>query len=483
MSLWTSLEPSSATVEAGDSTTVRLRVRNTGSVVDEYRFEPVGDVAPWTRVEPQVLRLYPGTTGTVELTFQPPRSPDATAGPNPYAVRITPTEYPDAVTVPEGNLTILPFSEVRAELVPVVVRGRFRGKPRLAVDNLGNTPLTASITGSDRGDQLGYEIHPANVQIEPGRAAFVKARLSPQQVTWIGPREERPYTLALQRSGAEPQPVDGTYVQLGVLPRWLATFFGIALAMAIAFAVLWFAYKPKVSSAATASPAEVGDALPPEPEPTPELTEPPPEEEVEEPVEEPTEEEPEEEPAPPPEEDGSGGGGGAPPPSGEQDHPVPARHIMLRNTHSDRCADIPARGPGKVDGPVQQAECTPVGDNQLWHLDVKFPGGGPNGRSLFQIVNAADDLCMDLPGHQGQPARTQITEHTCDGTRQDNQLWWLEPRGKNGYWIHNLASDNLCLDVDGLNSDTGTPLAIYRCIEDDDQRWEIVRPFEEDQGS
>ncbi|MET7652917.1 hydrolase, partial [Streptomyces sp. NPDC005859] len=51
MSLWTSLEPASVTVDPGSRATVRLRVRNTGDVVDEYRFEPVGPIAPWTTVE------------------------------------------------------------------------------------------------------------------------------------------------------------------------------------------------------------------------------------------------------------------------------------------------------------------------------------------------------------------------------------------------------------------------------------------------
>ena len=36
-------------------------------------------------------------------------------------MRITPTEHPEAVTVPEGNLTITPFTEVRAELVPPIL--------------------------------------------------------------------------------------------------------------------------------------------------------------------------------------------------------------------------------------------------------------------------------------------------------------------------------------------------------------------------
>lgn len=108
---------------------MRLRVRNTGDVVDEYRFEPVGDLAPYARVEPPSLRLYPGTTGTVEVSFDVPRTPDAAAGPHPYAVRITPTEHPEATTVPEGNVTVTPFTEVRAELVPPVVKGRLRASP------------------------------------------------------------------------------------------------------------------------------------------------------------------------------------------------------------------------------------------------------------------------------------------------------------------------------------------------------------------
>src|SRR5690606_30884057 len=108
-------------------------------------------------------------------------------------------------------------------LVPPTVKGRFRGRPRLAVDNLGNTKVTASLSGSDNGDQLSYELRPSNVQIEPGRAVFVDTTLKPRETIWFGSKVERPYTLAVRRSGAEPTEVEGTYVQRGFLPRWLAT--------------------------------------------------------------------------------------------------------------------------------------------------------------------------------------------------------------------------------------------------------------------
>ncbi|MFG3262413.1 MULTISPECIES: hydrolase [Streptomyces] len=308
MSLWTSLEPASATVDPGASTRVRLRVRNTGDVVDEYRFEPVGSVAPWTTVEPPTLRLFPGTTGTVELTFAPPRTPDATAGPNPYAVRITPTEHPDAVTVPEGNLTVTPFTEVRAELVPPTVKGRFRGRPRLAIDNLGNTRVTASLSGTDTGDRLSYDLQPGNVQIEPGRAVFVDATLRPRQIIWFGSKEEQPYALAVRRSGAQALEIDGTFVQRGFLPRWLATALSLSLALAIAFVMIWLAYKPQVRSLAAEKLEQAGVSTLPPPSPSAPgnvKSSPPP----------PPEEKPQEEPAASPSPqagggDGGGGGGG-----------------------------------------------------------------------------------------------------------------------------------------------------------------------------
>ncbi|QKW09309.1 ricin-type beta-trefoil lectin domain protein [Streptomyces sp. NA04227] len=458
MSLWTSLEPASTTVDPGGSTFVRLRVRNTGDVVDEYRFEPVGDTAPWTTVEPQVLRLYPGTTGTVELTFAPPRTSDAVAGPHPYAVRITPTEHPEAVTVPEGNLTITAFTEVRAELVPPTVKGRFRGRPRLAVDNLGNTKVTASLAGSDTGDHLTYEIRPGNVQIEPGRAAFVDTTLRPRQVIWFGAKEERPYTLAVRRSGAEPLEVEGTYVQRGFLPRWLATFFGFALALTIAFVMIWISYKPQVRSSATEQTEEAGREIKPTPSASPSLAPPPPPE-----PEKPEPEKPE------------GGGGGDEKP--KEKSVVPAENVVLRNTTTKLCAELPGFDKGEINGPVQQSVCDETDkDNQLWNLEVKYPKLGPGGTALFQIRNVKDEFCMDLGEYDGRPAGTKIAEFTCDGTTADNQLWWIEKQESGDYWIRNYASNNKCLGVEGKSDGVvNTPLNIAECANSDDHEWKIIR--------
>ena len=229
-----------------------LRLRNTGDVVEEYRIVPVGDPALWVKVEPSTLKLYPGTSGSVELTFSPPRTPDATAGPNSYGVQIIPTENPGATTVPEGNLTITPFTDIRAELLPPTVRGRFRGRPTLAVDNVGNVKVTASLAGRENGNQLGFDIRPSSLQIEPGRAAFCKVRIKPNRTIWGGQKETRPFKIALQRSGAEPELVDGTYLQLTLFPRWTFRLLSFAVMLVVLFVALWFAVRPSVQSKAIA---------------------------------------------------------------------------------------------------------------------------------------------------------------------------------------------------------------------------------------
>jgi hypothetical protein len=459
VSLWTSLEPASATVDPGASTRVRLRVRNTGDVVDEYRFEPVGSVAPWTTVEPPTLRLFPGTTGTVELTFAPPRTPDATAGPNPYAVRITPTEHPDAVTVPEGNLTVTPFTEVRAELVPPTVKGRFRGRPRLAIDNLGNTRLTASVAGGDTGDHLSYDIRPGNVQIEPGRAAFVEATLRPREIIWFGSKEQRPYALTVQRSGVVPLAVDGTFVQRGFLPRWLATALSVSVALAIAFVMIWLAYKPAVSSGATEKLAEAGStALPSPVESAPSA---PKADASAAPLPSP------EAPSSPAEKeetggsgstgssgsDGGGGGGttgGGTEPEADPE-PVPGQLII--GQASDRCVDVTDSqdGKGRDGTPLQIYDCSGTA-NQKW----VFNGDG-TVRSL--------GMCMDVAwGSREDGAVIQLAR--CSGNPA--QQFVMSTAGD----LVNPQADK-CVDVKDGGTGNESKLQLWTCSGTPNQKWRV----------
>jgi hypothetical protein len=131
-----------------------------------------------------------------------------------------------------------------------------------------------------------------------------------------------------------------------------------------------------------------------------------------------------------------------------------------------------------VNGPVREFTCDgTTHDNQLWNLEVREKGGGPEKSDLFQIRNVKDQMCMDLPDYGAKPAQTGVFEFQCDGTTADNQLWWLDKQDDGHYWIRNYSSNHLCLDVAGFSTGgNDTPLTIYYCSKTDDQEWDIVHP-------
>ena len=115
---------------------------------------------------------------SVRITFRPPRSSDVPAGPMAFGVRVASQEDPGGSVVEEGVLQVGAFADTSAELAPRTSRGRTGATHDLAVDNRGNTPLNATITGLDP-DRVGHVRHqaaqrggrPGHRDVREGRAS------------------------------------------------------------------------------------------------------------------------------------------------------------------------------------------------------------------------------------------------------------------------------------------------------------------------
>ncbi|MET9555550.1 hypothetical protein [Streptomyces sp. NPDC006645] len=258
MSLTASLDDTSVAAEPGAETALPLQVLNSGSTVEEYRFEVVGACAAWSAVEPAVLSLYPGDSGTVSLMLRPPRDSTVPAGETPFGVRVVPTGDPAGTVVPEGRVTVLPFTETTAELVPRSSHGALSGRHRFAVDNRGNTPVTVRL-GAQPGSELArVDFAAPELRIEAGRAEFGKLRVRPAKRMWRGAPVTHPFQVsAAPQPAAEgqeaPDPVlvDGSYQQEPLLPSWLPRALIVAAVVLIALVGLWYALlRPAVKSAA-----------------------------------------------------------------------------------------------------------------------------------------------------------------------------------------------------------------------------------------
>lgn len=255
------LEPTSLHVQPGEQVTATLRVRNAGSVVDEFTFEVLGDAGAWTTVVPEVLRLLPGDEEQVTLTLAPPRSAQASAGETPFGVKVTPKEDPSGSVVEEGVVTVAPFVDVTAELLPRTSQGRRRGRHELAIDNRGNDLLNADVIARDENDQLEFEVDDPGMMLEPGRAQFTGLDVRPQKRFWRGPEKTLPFEVVVQSpNGVPPVTVEGTMVQKPLLPKWLGKALLALLALLLLLALLWYTLlRPTIETAAEDAAVEAAE--------------------------------------------------------------------------------------------------------------------------------------------------------------------------------------------------------------------------------
>ena len=243
----------------GAVATCTVTVKNTGTVVDQFTIDILGDPAAWTAAEPGTLSLFPGAEGTTTVFFRPPRAAETPTGELPFGVRARSQEDPAGSAVEEGVLVVGAYQDTFAELVPRTSRGSRGATHELAVDNRGNSRLNADVTAGDQDQLLRFDVEPPGLVVEPGTAGFAKVRVKPRSRFWRGQPKTRAFKVAVQGEGGPPILLDGSLLQEALLPRWLIPALLGLLAALILLAVLWLTVlQPAIKSAATAALEDAG---------------------------------------------------------------------------------------------------------------------------------------------------------------------------------------------------------------------------------
>jgi hypothetical protein len=257
-------------VEPGQSVSIVVKVRNTGSVVDEFGLDVLGDTAAFAVCEPPAISLFPGAEGEARVVFSPPRAPSTPAGGIPFGLRARSREDPAGSAVEEGTVQVGGFADPHAELVPRTSRGARSAAHEVAVDNRGNTRLAAEVEAVDADQQLRFDVNPPAVVVEPGMAGFTRVKVSPAKRFWRGQPKTRPFQLFVKPEGGLPIQLDGTLLQESMLPPWFLKALLLLIAAIVLLVLAWlFLLKPTIQSAASeavASPIaelkdDVNDAL------------------------------------------------------------------------------------------------------------------------------------------------------------------------------------------------------------------------------
>lgn len=253
------MEPTVLNVAPGGTESHTVRITNAGSIVDQFVLDVVGVIGGWITVEPAVLNLLPGDEGVATVTFAPPRGSEVLAGEVAYAVRVMSREDTAGSVVQEGTVTVLPFAEVAAEIVPRTSRGRRRGVHEVAIDNLGNVPFGVGLLATDPDNALRFRCDPAAVLTDPGTATFVRITAKPVKRFLRGPDERLPFQVLISPDAAPSVTVEAALLQKALIPKGVLLAAGLVVAGVAVLAVLWQTLlKPSIQS--TASDAAVAAA-------------------------------------------------------------------------------------------------------------------------------------------------------------------------------------------------------------------------------
>lgn len=199
------------TAAPGGAGVAQVLIRNTGTVVDQFAVNLVGDASAWARPVPPALSLFPGAEQTIEIHFSPPRSSAVAAGSVPYGVRVTSQEDAEFSVVEEGSVDIAGFAAIEAKIVPRTSEAKRSAVHRVEVTNTGNSVVTAELSASDPDELLAFDIEPRTLEVQPGQTSIAKVKVAAKKSQKRGARR-MPFQVLIE-PGGPPVQVDANFEQ------------------------------------------------------------------------------------------------------------------------------------------------------------------------------------------------------------------------------------------------------------------------------
>ncbi|MEU0002454.1 hypothetical protein ABZ069_36705 [Streptomyces microflavus] len=236
----------------GEESRQSVQILNSGTVVDHFELDVLGEARQWIRVEPAEVNVYPDQTVEVELVFKPPRSAELTAGPATFGLRVMSHEDIEGSVVEEVTVTVGSFTEFGVKLVPTTKRSRAAGRFSAVVDNRGNAPLKAHLYASDPDAKVTFVFKHEEVEVAHGKGVVVPLKVKPKTRLWRGADVSMPFqVLVVDEDEEEEQTADGALIQTPVVSDALAKFVLAVVAAVVALLALWFlVLQPSVESEA-----------------------------------------------------------------------------------------------------------------------------------------------------------------------------------------------------------------------------------------
>lgn len=233
------LESTQFSVAPGQSVNVPLMITNQGLEADTLRLNVDGISTAWVSTPSAVIQLPAGEKARVNLSIQPPESPQSRAGRHKFTVRATSQLDPEQFAEVELTLTMAAFSRFRSELIPQ--RMRVGETAMVTVWNEGNHPDSYDLRWWSQAEALVFE--PGDIRdlrVPPGEAASARFTAAPRRRPLLGGDTIYPFTAVVESGEGDRRSLAGELVARGLVPVWVLPLVAvICLALVCATALVW----------------------------------------------------------------------------------------------------------------------------------------------------------------------------------------------------------------------------------------------------
>ena len=174
-------------VEAGATVPVSLEVTNKGTSADRYELQIEGIDPEWSAIPEPVFVVDPDDNHVEKLFIKVPRASESQAGNYPFVVRVRSLESGEARTA-QGVIQVKPFNYLTMEIGPkkgLYSPTRKRNVFTATVLNLGNTPHTLQLFGSDPEEACTYEFDSEQIHVSPGQQKEVELEVVPTTTPFL----------------------------------------------------------------------------------------------------------------------------------------------------------------------------------------------------------------------------------------------------------------------------------------------------------
>jgi len=236
MSVTASFQPDRVAASPGQTAALSLHLQNNTDAERVVTLRAGGGLAAQTVLQTETIYLDPNEHFEVPVIVDANSS--LVAGNHSCVIEVVDdSETTSAAATVEINAT----EAWIAHLEPESSKSATAGRHKVAIDNLGNVPITVEIATATEQDVVAEVAAPA-ISIDGGKSAKVEVRVAAQSRFWNGAPVEHPFTVSLNGSNNEHVTLEGCFEQGPRLRPWflpaLAGMVGALLLGTLAWFVL-----------------------------------------------------------------------------------------------------------------------------------------------------------------------------------------------------------------------------------------------------